>query len=167
MTNIRYLTLVIIAAVFAGCETPGESEPSAIGFGKMQQAVEAYYERRDECKSIHGYDPDDAGDLGPNELAPNEKAWGQCAYDAVRATLLLETTQPRLYEAAMAEHRTMTDKVGAGLMTRDERETRMFELRKEIREKEIEYLSTAAQLDRIPQGVMELIRSSSFEATRF
>ena len=168
MTLIRCLFYSAIACVLAACvQPPPATEGGASRFGAMQQAVEAYYTRRDECKRVHGYDPDNPGTLGPNEIAPNERAWAACAYDAVRATLMLETTQPRLYEAAMAEHRTMTDKVEAGLMTRAERDDRMFELRKEIREKEIARASRDSQLDRIPQGVIELIRNSSLEATRF
>ncbi len=168
MTQIRYMFVSTIACVLAACAPPPPaSQDEASRFGAMQQAVDAYYARRDECKELHGYDPENPGALGPHELAPTERAWAACAYDAVRSTLMLETTQPRLYEAAMAEHRTMTDQVEAGMMTRAERDDRMFELRKEIREKEIARVSSDSQLDRIPEAVIEMIRNSSLGATRF
>lgn len=167
MRIVHVLALAAVAGAFAGCAERPSQAPEPSRFGEMQQAIDAFDARRNECKALHGYDPDNPGDLGPNELAPTERAWAACAYDAVRATLLLQTTQPRLYEAAMAEHRTMTDKVEAGQMTRAEREARMFELRKQIREKEIARVSTESQIDQIPQGVMELIRNSTFQATRF
>lgn len=165
--KMTHFLAAVAACALVGCVPPPPPGETPSRFGQMQQAVDAYYARRDECKSLHGYNPDNPGDLGPHELAPTERAWAQCAYDAVRTTLMLETTQPRLYEAAMAEHRTMTDKVAAGVMTRAEREDRMFELRKEIREREIARVSADSQLDQIPQGVMDLIRNSSLGATRF
>jgi len=169
MTIIRLLTILATVGFLFGCAAPvNQTTAQELSrFGAMQQAVEAFDARRDECKAIHGYDPENAGDIGPNELAPNERAWSDCAYDAVRSTLMLETTQPRLYEAIMAEHRTMTDKVEGGLMTRDERTARMFELRNQLRQKEIDRVSKDAQLNQIPQGVIDLIRNSSLQVTRF
>ncbi len=169
MTMNRVLSSLAAAGVLAACATPIEqaSTQETGRFGEMQQAVEAFDLRRDECKAIHGYDPENPGDLGPHELAPTERAWANCAYDAVRSTLMLESTQPRLYDAIMAEHRTMTDRVESGLMTRDERTARMFELRKDLRQKEIARVSAESQLDQIPQGVIDLIRNSSLQVTRF
>jgi len=166
MRIIRFLTFAFVAGILAGCATQPLGEPTS-RFGVMQQALDEFKLRREECKTTHGYNPENPGVLGPNEIAPTERAWANCAYDAVRSTLMLESTQPRLYEAIMAEHRTMTEKVAAGQMTRADREARMFELRKDLRQKEIARVRTDSQLDQIPQGTMELIRSSSLNATRF
>ena len=167
MRPIHYLAFTVVVGVLASCAAPPQTEQAPSRFGVMEQALDAYYVRRDECIAIHGYDPDNAGDLGPYELAPSERDWADCAYDAVRATLMTETTQPRLYDAAMAEHRTMTDKVASGLMTRAEREARMSEIRDELMEKEIARVSTDSGPEQVPPGVMDLIRSSSYQATRF
>jgi len=165
MRVMRYLTFILVVGLVAGCAEPSSKGPGR--YDAMQQSAEAFEARLDECIAIHGYDPNSPGDLGPNELAPTERAFSNCAYDGLRTTLMLNTSQPRLYDAIIAEHRTMTDKVASGLMTRSERAKRMLELREDLREKEIARVAEENQEDQISQGTMDLIRYSTFQATRF
>ena len=72
---------------------------------------------------------------------------------------MLSTTQPRHYDAIIAEHRTMTDKVESGLMTRSERRARMLELREDLRQKE------EAKSEQIHQGVLDFIRHTTSQAS--
>ncbi len=165
MRMMRHLNFIVVAGLLAGCVASTDQSQSR--YTAMQQAADEYESRLEECTAIHGYDPDNPGNLGPNQLAPTERNWANCVYDGLRATLMLETTQPRLYDAIIAEHRVMTDKVESGLMTRSERRARMLELREDLRQKEIARVSAEAESEQIPDGVMDMIRYSSFQSTAF
>ncbi len=162
---IRHLAFAVVAGLAVGCAEPSNQSQSR--YAAMQQAVDAFELRLDECTSVHGYDPNNVGDLAPNQLAPTERAWADCAYDGLRSTVMLQTAQPRLYDAIIAEHRAMTDKVESGLMTRSDRRNRMLELRADLRQKEAARLASEGQPDRIHEGAMDAIRNASISATRF
>lgn len=132
----------------------------------MQSAVDAFQKRFDECVALHGYTPDAPGNVGPNELAPTERAFSSCAYDGVRSTFMLASSQPGLYEAIIAEHQAMTDRVESGAMTRDERQARMRELRADLRAKEVTRM-TDRQAGGVSDLTANLIRNASFGATMF
>ena len=165
MKVVHGLMMLMVVGPIVGCAQT--TEPTASGSAEMQQAVAAFEARFADCTKIHGYDPDNPGNLGPNELAPTERDWANCAYDALRATLMVWTTQPRHYDAIIAEHRIMTDKVESGLMTRTERKQQMQVLRDDLREKEIARISEESGSGQINQNTMDLIRYSTFQATRF
>ena len=168
--------LVILGTM---CWTVGCAEKLAqndVKYLAMHTAVESFETGLRECTTLHKYDPDDPGNVGPNQLAPAERAWSECVYDALRATIMGQTAQPELYEAIIDEHKILTDKIDAGLMTRSDRSERMSVLRDDLRSKELARMNVERQLasreggatsGEAWRGAADSIRRASINSTRF
>lgn len=66
--------------------------------------------------------------LGPHELAPEERAWRACVYTAVETNVKPNMDLPDRVQEVIDADRTMTDEVAAGTLTRAERRARVDKL---------------------------------------
>jgi hypothetical protein len=86
-----------------------------------------------ECTGRHGYDPNQTVGVAENALAPNERPWRQCAYEAVRAYAEEHPSLGGLYTQLISEDITMTAAIQQGTLTRSERRARIEALLIQIR----------------------------------
>ena len=103
------------ALLLAACAAPASFEES---YARFEQALA-------QCTTQFGYDPETVVDIGPYELAENERPWLECAYAGVETHLVPYSAVPELYTDLIAEHRTLTDGVERGEVTRAAREERV------------------------------------------
>lgn len=108
----------------------------ACASGAGSSAEERFAAHLDECTAQHGFDPDATAGVGERELAPNEREWRACAYSGVETILIPDSSVPDAYRRLIAEDRVLTDAVGAGTMTRQQRRERIEQLFAGISEEE-------------------------------
>lgn len=87
----------------------------------------------DACTKTYGYSPAVSADGAERGLAPGEREWRACAYEAVRRHARDNAEMKPLYERLIAEDEAMTAALEAGTMTRAERRARLDDLVAEIR----------------------------------
>lgn len=66
--------------------------------------------------------------LGPHELAPDERAWRACVYQAVETNVMPNMNLRDRVQEVIDADRTMTDEIAAGTLTRAERRARVDKL---------------------------------------
>lgn len=93
-----------------------------------------------DCVKTHNYDPDNPPKLGENELAPTERAWRSCVYDAVRKYLIPASATPGLYENLITTDQTLTDNIERKLITRTQRKIKNDEMISYIDSQETNYI---------------------------
>jgi hypothetical protein len=103
------LVLLALALLVTGCATSGPG--SARGLAPLDESMKA-------CTARHGYDPAQAGALGPHELAASERAWRACVYAGVEAHVIPQAFAPDAYRRLIARDRELSDQVAAGKITR-------------------------------------------------
>ncbi len=86
----------------------------------------------DACSEKYGFSPAVPSEAPENALAPGEREWRVCAYDALRAHVRFNPEMKTLYEGLIAEDREMTAALDAGTLTRAERRARLDALIAEI-----------------------------------
>lgn len=111
--------------------------PATAADSKVVDRYKDFGARMKECTNKFGYDPKKQKHLAPNQLAPKEREWAQCAYEGVRELIIPKTDFPQAYMRLIAEHRVMTDLVAEGRMTRAERHKRMTALMDKINGEEL------------------------------
>lgn len=152
-------TWVSLAAtlVLAACTTgSGTSDRQA-------SILERFNQHLAGCTARHGYDPGKTEDLGPHQLGENERAWDECVYDGVERYLAVNSPVPKAYDALVATHKTLTNKVESGEITREQRRTEVQALFESIRRDEAalyeqQASSRKAKSDRETQREIERIR---------
>lgn len=116
----------------------------ACASGSGSSAEERFAAHLDECTAQYGFDPDATEGVGERELAPNEREWRACAYSGVETGLIPDSAVPDAYRRLIAEDRVLTEAVGAGTITREERRERIEELFAAIAEEEAQMRDTEA-----------------------
>jgi len=118
-----------MAVLTSACGTVG-------GTGEMATARRQLDEHMAECTKRYGYDPEAATNLGPDVLGRGEREWRGCVYEGIETYLIPRTRSPELYRRAIAEDREMTEAVANGAITREQRQTRVQQILKEIEQVE-------------------------------
>ena len=117
-------TLAIAVAGFlpaAGCTVSDNGSPQTASAFYMKDAHDKFRAHLAGCSARFGYNTEVANAQGRYQLAPNELAWRDCAYEGVRSTLLPSTKHPELYTALIEKDRAMTQQIQARRMTRVQR----------------------------------------------
>ena len=110
----RALGISVVGLVL-GC-TPAPTEP--------QRAEKTLQDALADCTARHGYDP--AGPALPDRaLAPGERAWRDCAHQAILTSIVPKSSVPELYRSLIADDERMTAALDVGTMTRSERRIRL------------------------------------------
>ena len=124
------LVALALALALAACTSaPAPTDTS------IRERFKAYL---DQCTAQYGYNPDAVRGVGEHELAPNERAWRECAYQGVKMILIPNSSVPDLYRILIAEDRTMTNQISAGTLTRQERRNRIEQLFAEIASEDVQ-----------------------------
>ena len=125
----------IVSAVLLGLAacTGQSSDPAA----QRESIFERFTQHMAGCTARHGYDPEKTDDLGPHQLGSGERDWDQCVYDGVERYLAVNSPLPRAYAALIDMHKTLTDKVEAGEITRQQRRAEVEALFESIRRDEV------------------------------
>lgn len=84
------------------------------------------------CTASHGYDPENALDIGEHELGQNEREWRNCVYAGIRRDLEPQSRYPDQFEQIIAQDQRFTVAIVAGEMTRYERFQRNRESKQTI-----------------------------------
>lgn len=115
-----FRSLVLAASlVAAGCGTstpPGFDESSAPPDVRESMAAALR-----QCTIDYGYNPDQAGSLGPTQLGAGELDWRDCAYDALERVVEPNLQQPEALEALIEDDERLTEGIEDGTSTRAER----------------------------------------------
>ena len=90
----------------------------------------------EKCSKTHDYDPNQASQLGPNELGKNERAFLECVYTSISEVLIPRAMVPDNYKKLIANDRKMTDAIEKGEMTRQQRQARIEQMLGTIRSSE-------------------------------
>ena len=128
-------SIFILSLLAAGCAEV-QMEKKTIESTYMQQADAQFHARFEDCKRIHNYDSETPPKLGEYDLAPTERAWQECVYDAVRKHLIPATLSPELYEAAIRTSQTLTNGIEKETVTRSQRKEKMDEIIAQIEAEE-------------------------------
>ncbi len=128
-------SILVVGILTAGC-TEARQETETTGTTYMQQADARFHARFENCKKIHNYDPERPPQLGESDLAPTERAWQECVYDAVRKVLIPATSSPEIYESAIRSSQTLTNGIEKGTVTRSQRKEKMEQIIAEIEAQE-------------------------------
>lgn len=164
MTAAGLLVRIAAAATLAACSGTFASTDAADSTGLQpltaRDAVGAQLER---CTQTHGYDPNSVAGVGEHELAPNERAWRQCAYDAIRAYTRSNPSVAGPCDQLILEDITMTSAIEAGTMTRSQRQERIEALVAQIEVAEADQLRPGASGQTMPteqkQFLVDSLRS--------
>lgn len=159
---MRALAAPLLAAAamvaLAAC-TPQQSGPE----GSRDSVLQRFTQHMDGCSARFGYDPDKADALGPHQLGENERDWSECVYDGIRRYLAVNSPVPDAYTGLIDTHKTLTDQVEAGQITRAQRRGKVEALFESIRRDEDalmqrEAAKSQAQADQRTQREIERIR---------
>ena len=123
----------------------------------MEAARAAFYEDLASCTKAYGYDPEKLQALGPHQLAPNERKWRSCAYEAIETRLIPSSRNPQLYQDLIATDQVLTDKIEDGTATRSERQEKIREMLALIEAREAD--STGSD-DRIARAEADQARTA-------
>lgn len=135
----------LLALILGACAA--DSGPSA------EQRFAAHLE---ECTAQYGFDPDATAAVGERELAPNELEWRACAYSGVETILIPDSSVPDAYRRLIAEDQVLTEAVGAGTITRQERRERIEQAFAMIAEEEAQMRDAeAAQMRMVVNGLRQ------------
>lgn len=137
--------LLAAAAILAlaAC-TPQQSGPQSSRDSVQQRFVQ----HMDGCSARHGYDPSKTTSLGPHQLGENERDWSDCIYDGIRRYLAVNSPVPDAYAALIETHKSLTNQVEAGQITRDQRRAEVEALFESIRRDEDALLQEQASKQR-------------------
>ena len=91
----------------------------------------------DACTQKHGYNPQQAGDIGANQLGNNERAFLDCVYSGIESNLIPKAFFPEDYEYLVKRHKEMTDAVEEGEFTRQQRQAETKQIIDIMKDKEI------------------------------
>lgn len=111
--------IVALSLVAAGCGTstpPGYDESSAPPDVRESMAAALR-----QCTIDYGYNPDQAGRLGPGQLGEGEIDWRDCAYDALERVVEPNLQEPEALEALIEDDERLTEAIEEGRATRAER----------------------------------------------
>lgn len=174
MWSYRRAIFFLILAALSAC---ADNQQSGKGRSTSVRDVIPFLDARlNDCTAIHNYNPNEAWGLGQYELAPTERAWLECAYTGVEKIIVPNTAFPKLYREAVTRHKSMTNLVERGELTRAERRKRTLEIRDSISQMEIERIFKEAKIyksdDEKYQEMMEdtavqMIRRMPFFVMRF
>lgn len=158
MMKASAISLLAAILALAACATQTGTPPSA-----RASVQERFTQHMSGCTARHGYNPEQAGGLGAHQLGENERAWNACVYDGVERYLAVNSPLPKAYAALIETHKSLTDQVEAGQISRDERRARVEALFESIRRDEDALLDkqaakTQARSDRETQRDIERIR---------
>jgi hypothetical protein len=142
MCAVLRLCLAPIAVTLVACAAPGPDAPS--GEQAISQARNQLTADVRECSATHGFDPETVSALGERQLAPQELAWRQCAYDAARRYIDRNPAIRGLMEQLIAEDIQMTSAIQQGTLTRTERRARVQTLLGQIRDAEQKQMQAAS-----------------------
>ena len=125
---MRFVILMVLCLIASACAE------------RFEDRRAAYQARLADCTQQHGFDSDNPGPPGPDNLAEGERDWRECAYLAIEQTLIPGTLEPEMYSEAIEADRRLTEQLAAGEITRDERQRRIKRIREKIldREQELE-----------------------------
>ncbi len=155
---LLWLACGFAAAGCAGQPASPPPSPSAELLGARTALDTALH----QCTTTYGYNPQQATNIPEHALAPNEPAWNQCAYNAVR---IYETANPKLapmYEQLVTSYQQMTGEVAQGTLTRSERQARTRQQLQAIEQAEHAEIAAAnlqqTQQNQQQQNVIDTIR---------
>lgn len=127
------LAAIVVSLLAYQHSPPSAGSPDSTYLEQEQIQFQAAFE---QCSKIHGYDPDQLPPLGDYELAPGERAWRACVYDAITTNLVPGSKSPELYRELITTDRILTDNVEKGTVTRADREKKIDSLIETIRTQE-------------------------------
>lgn len=121
----------VAALLLAGCTAPPREPVRPIPLviesrARLMLALDA-------CSERSGFDPAEVAVAAETALAPGEREWRTCAYEALRVHALANPEMKGRYERLIAEDMRMTDAIEAGAMTRSQRRAQLETLVAEIR----------------------------------
>jgi len=148
----RLARMVAGLAILSACATSQEA-PAPYNPSQIEPAIAA---RMTECTATYGYDPD-APIVEEAALAPGEREWRACVYEAIQTEIIPVTRAPDAYRQLIAEDTAMTEAVAEGRLTRDARRARLDQLAAEIRAAE-----AAAVAQSAPQTAETRQRTTAF-----
>lgn len=149
----------VVALLAAGGGSAAQTvSPSAADW----QALEA---KMGDCTRLHGYDPAAATDIPQHALGVGERAWRECVYAAIDASLMKRSAAPEMYQQLIDIDRRMTDAVEQGRLTRLERRQRLEEQVRNIKlsEEINESIATAQEHERIRRDLERMRQQQEFE----
>lgn len=150
----RLIAGTLVGLLAAGCATQQQMRQEgraqdAAARGGLTAALE-------ECGRVHGYNPREVSGVGEHALAPNELAWRQCAYEAVREHRARDPEVRKELDLLVAQDIAMTAAIREGTMTRSQRKRLNSEKFQEIRQ--LQLARERAAVERREQ-VVEGLRS--------
>lgn len=131
-TRSLLLVLIPVAALMGACTAnPERAKPPGTPPYLAKEYTD-FRERLRQCTLRYGYDPNQPSYFGPYDLGQGELAWRDCAYSALRATIVPATTHPELYLALIEKDKELTSGIQEKRITRDQREAQIAEQRQRI-----------------------------------
>ncbi|HEY7611260.1 MAG TPA: hypothetical protein VIF14_18685 [Alphaproteobacteria bacterium] len=125
------LALIPVASLIGACANDLEpAKPATPAY--LEKDYTAFRERLRACTTRTGYDPAAQQSLGAYQLGRGELAWRDCAYAALRATIVPATTHPELYLALIEQDKALTAGIRERRVTRAQREAQIAQQRERI-----------------------------------
>jgi len=90
-----------------------------------------------KCQKKHDYDATQQTELGPNELAANERTYLDCIYKGIREAVIPKAMIPDDYKYLIKRYQEMTDAVEKGEITRVQRTASTRKLLGMIKDREV------------------------------
>jgi hypothetical protein len=142
---IRAFLLSCVAIALVSCTNQGAPSSAAAPQSPLAAARSQLVADLEQCTHSFGYDPQKAGDIPENQLAPRELEWRQCGYDAVRKYSQFQPALTGRYEQLINEDISMTNAIQSGAMTRTQRRVRLDALIEQIKAAEEEQIQATTK----------------------
>jgi hypothetical protein len=126
------LALIPVASLIGACTNNLEPAKPAATPPYLEMEHAAFRERLGACTARTGYDPARQQSLGQYQLGRGELAWRECAYAALRATIVTASTNPHLYVALIEQDKALTAGIRERRITRAQREAQIAQQRERI-----------------------------------
>jgi hypothetical protein len=127
-----FLALVLVAPLIGACADGLEPSKPAASPAYLEKEYADFRERLRGCTAQTGFNPADQQSLGPHELGKGELGWRNCAYTALRSTIVPATTHPELYLALIEKDKILTAGIRERRITRAQREIQIAQQRDRI-----------------------------------
>ena len=127
-----HFALIPAAFLIGACANNLEQAKPASPPLYLEKDYTAYRERLRACTARTAYRSAVQQSLGPYQLGRGELAWRDCAYAALRSTIVPATTHPELYLALIEQDKALTAGIRERRVTRAQRETQIAQQRDRI-----------------------------------
>jgi len=130
--NSFLFALIPVASLTGACASDIEPAKPASPPAYLEKDYTAYRERLRTCTRRTGYGLAAQQSLGAYQIGRGELAWRDCAYTALRSTIVPATKNPELYLALIEQDKALTAGIREKRVTRAQREAQIAQQRDRI-----------------------------------